>query len=149
MKKLTTFVAALLLLFSASAFTSSSDTEVSVKIKTEFQKDFTSATDVSWKKTNDLYFATFKINEQALSAAYNEEGELIGATRTITLADLPLSISLEIKSAYEGYTVDNAVTELVNDGQTKYYLTAQNAKWKVDFTATSNGLSIEKKTKKK
>ena len=148
MKKLTTITAALLLLISASAFTPS-DTEVSVKIRTEFQKNFTAAKDVSWKKTNDIYFATFKINEQALSAAYNEEGELVGATRTITLADLPLSVSLAVKNAYEGYTIDDTVTELVNDGQTKYYLTAENAKYKIDFTASEGSLNIEKKTKKK
>ena len=61
MKKLTTITVAFLLLFTASAF-SMNDASVSAKIKTVFEKDFASASNIVWTQKEDIYVASFTIN---------------------------------------------------------------------------------------
>jgi len=93
MKKLTTIFAAFILLISASSFAPLPD-GVSNEIKTAFEKIFSSALDASWKKVNDYYLATFKLDDHEATAAYNKEGQMINASRMLTLPQLPLNINL-------------------------------------------------------
>ena len=149
MKKLTIILSALVILISTSSF--AKDEAVSAKIKSAFQKTFTSATDIHWKKVSEFYFADFRINSQDLSAAYNEDGELVSASRSISLSQLPLNISLALKNKFEDYTVNNTATEInMNGGETNYYIKAENAKRAITIKANTFGeLSVVDKTKKK
>ena len=149
MKKLTIILSALVILISASSF--AKDETISAKIKIAFQKTFTSATDIHWKKVSEFYFADFRINNQDLSAAYNEDGELVSASRSISLSQLPLNISLALKNKFEGYSVNNTATEInMNGGETNYYIKAENAKHAITIKANTFGeLSVVDKTKKK
>ncbi len=149
MKKLTVILTALVLFISASSFAPNEET-VSAKIKSAFEKTFTSASQVRWNKSDGFYFADFKINDQVLSAAFNEEGELVGASRNIALSQLPLNISLALQDNYAGYAINDSVTEITTEGQTSYYIAAENSKRIVTIKASANGdISIVKKTKKK
>lgn len=148
MKKLTTIATAALLLFSVSAFASNGD-EVTAKVKFAFEKDFTKAKNVNWKKTGDFYFASFIMNDFIVDAAYNEEGELIGISRKIAIEQLPLSISLALSQKYSGYTISEDATELTFNGETKYFVTVVNAKQALRLQCMSNGdVSVDKKIKK-
>src|SRR6185436_11228371 len=125
MKKLTSVLCALSLLILASSFTPPKDDTVSAKIKSAFEKTFTSASDVSWKKSGGFYLAYFKIDNQSFSAAYNENGDLLSASRSITLSQLPLNVNFALQHKFEGYTLDNAVTEINVDGLSNYYIKAE------------------------
>lgn len=147
MKKLTIITAALFLLFSASAFTTT-DADVSAKIKNGFQKDFSLVTDVIWQKAQDIYVATFKVKDQEMAAAYDDEGMLVSVSRYVKLSDLPLSISMALKNQYADYKINDSVIELLKDG-TNYFITAENAKTKLKIKADAfGGLSVVSKTKK-
>jgi hypothetical protein len=146
MKKLTAFLAVTFLLFSASAFTYA-DVNVSKKIKSSFEKDFTSYSDVTWIKNEDLYVASFKAKEQNFAAAYNEEGDLLSVSRKITLAQLPLSVSLALQKKYPGYTFSDSVIELFADGTT-YFVNAENEKFKVNIQSDPTGNFTVIKTKR-
>jgi hypothetical protein len=149
MKKLTGILCALSLLISASSFTASKDDTISAKIKSAFEKTFTSAADANWQKVNEFYTVNFKVNGRYLSAAYNQDGELLGATRNITLSELPLNITLALKDKYADYTIDKSVTEMTVNDETSYYIKAENAKKILTLKANSSGyLSLESKTKK-
>ena len=149
MKKLTGILTALVLFISASSFAPNEEI-VSAKIRSAFEKTFTSASEVKWSKSDGFYFANFKINEQILSAAFDEEGELLGASRNIALSQLPLNISLTLQNNYAGYSINESVTEMTTDGQTNYYIAAENSKRIVNIKASASGvLTIEKKTRKK
>ncbi len=147
MKKLTLILAGLFLLFSVSAF-ATSDVKVSAKIKTCFEKDFALSSDVTWTKAEEVYLASFKSMEQSLMAAYNEEGELLGVSRSIPLAKLPLGVSLALQNKYAGYTINDSVIELFAGGTT-YFISAENGKYKVRIQADTAGqLNVISKTKK-
>ena len=146
MKKLTTIIAGLFLYFSASAFTS--DANVSAKIKTVFEKEFISASDIKWTKKNDLYIASFKENDTYLTAAYSEEGELLSIGRYIEMSKLPLKVLRELQNKYASYIIDPTVIELSTD-ETSYFIYAENEKYKVKIKSdTSGNLKVESKTKK-
>ena len=149
MKKLRTVFAAAALLLATSAFAANGPEKVSTKVKAEFEKNFTGAVNVSWEKSDDFYFAYFEINAKKVSAAYNESGELLGISRIIATAQLPLNISMAIANKYEGYDVEKTVTEVIYEGQTSYYVTVENNKQELKLKCSSNAdISVNSKKKK-
>ncbi len=149
MKKLTTIFAALTLLISSSAFAAPTET-VTKEVKIAFEKNFTDAVNVTWEKTSDFYFANFILDNVNINAAYNEEGELIGVARKIDLSQLPLNVSQALKYRFDGYTFRNNVTEIVFDGETNYYVTADGDSRVFNLKCSADGqINIEKKSKKK
>jgi hypothetical protein len=147
MKKLKTIFAAFLLLISVSSFASPPD--VSTEIKTAFERIFSSAFDVTWKKVNDYYLATFKIDDREATAAYTENGQLISASRMLTLSQLPLNINLALQKQFPEYTFEKLVSEVTKDGQSNYYIKGESEKKIVILSANGSGLlNVESKTKK-
>ena len=150
MKKSTTILSAAALLFSASIFAAdSAETSVSSKASSAFQKDFSSAKNVSWQKKNDVYFVSFDVNNNSREAAYNEQGELVGASRLITSAELPLAVSLAVAKKYEGYTVAKIATEITYENETNYYINVGNESQILRLKCSINGdITVDSKTKK-
>jgi hypothetical protein len=148
MKKLTITFATFGLFLLASAFTLPPDS-VSVKIQSAFQRIFSSASDVSWKKVNNYYLASFKFNNQDATAAYNEEGQLMSASRSLTLSQLPLNINVALQNQFPGYTFEKSVSEITIDGQSNYFIKGENDKKVIIIKANGSGLlDVENKTKK-
>lgn len=149
MKKLKTMFAAVAILLATSAFASPGPEKISERVKAEFEKNFTGALNVNWEKKDDFYFASFKLNENEVSAAYNESGELLGVSRVIETSQLPLNVSLAITNRYKDYTVANNVSEIVFDGQTNYYVNVENSQKILKLKCNSYGeITVERKTKK-
>ncbi len=148
MKKLTTVFALLAIMFSTSAFANSGD-KVTKAVETAFQKNFTGALNVTWEATDDFYFATFELGNKRVNAAYNEKGELVGISRKLDLSEVPLTVSQALKTQFAGYEISNLLTEIVFDGTTTYYATAEGATKTLKLKCFSDGLIyIEKRTKK-
>lgn len=148
MKKFKTVLTAIVMLFAASAFAMGGE-NVSPKVKAAFESDFSKASEVSWEKKSDFYFATFMLNNIRVDAAYNEAGELVGTSRTISSDQVPLSILMAVNESYNGYQVSKTATELTFGGQTRYYITVSNSSKVVKLKAYINGdLEVEGKTKK-
>jgi len=148
MKKFKMILTALVMLFAATAFAAGGE-NVSPKVKAAFENDFSKASQVNWEKTSDFYFASFMLNNVRVDAAYNEEGELVGTSRSITAEQMPLNVSLSIAEKYAGYELAKNAIELTYEGQTRYYITVANGKQTVSLKCFSNGdLEVEGKTKK-
>jgi hypothetical protein len=149
MKKLQTVFAAVSLLLTTSVFAVNGPEKVSPTVKMAFEKSFTGASNVSWEKNDDFYFAHFKLETREMDAAYNENGELLGVSRIIAVGELPLNISRAIADRYPGYTVANTVTEISYEGQTKYYVNVSNSKQALKLKCNTNGeIDIDKKAKR-
>ena len=147
MKKLTSIAVAIVLLFSTSAF-SMDDSAVSAKIKTVFEQDFASASNVKWTQKDDYYVASFKINENEIAAAYNGDGELLMVSRYINLSNVPLKVSMALEEKFAGYAIDEKVIELAKE-QTSYLINVENAKRKMQIEVDTSGVfSVKSKTKK-
>lgn len=147
MKKLTTVIAGFLLfiLTNSFAFTDS----VTAKIKSVFEKDFAACSDLTWTKYEDVYVASFKMKDVSLTAAYNENGELLAVTRYINFSQLPLKVSRAVEEKYGSYTIDPSVIELTGD-QTSYFLNVENEKVALKIKSDASGyIIVENRLKKK
>jgi len=148
MKKLSAIIVSAALLISTSSFAGSAE-EVSEAIKTAFAKSFSSAKNVNWKKTEDLYFANFQIEKNKLFAAFNESGELVAVSRTIDISQVPLALARALQERYADYYLLSTVTEMVLEGQTSYYISAESKTRSLELKCNANGeINVEKKTKK-
>lgn len=149
MKKLATIFFSAVMLVSVFAFATDSD-KVNARVKAAFLNDFSAASNVTWEKTSDFYFATFTINKVEVNAAYNEEGELVGTSRTMESAQLPISVSLALTKKYDGYTIAKKALELTYEGDTRYYITISNDKQALKLKCSVNGnIEVERKIKRK
>jgi hypothetical protein len=149
MKKLRTIFAGAALLLATSAFATKGPEKVAPRVKAVFEKSFTDAANVSWEKSEDYYFANFTLNAKNVSVAYNENGDLLGISRVIATAQLPINVALAIGNKYEGYTVAKSATELTYNGETNYYVSVENNKQILRLKCTSSGdIDVDSKTKK-
>ncbi len=149
MKKLTGIFLAMAIVISASSCTIKDDS-VSSKVQSAFKDNFAFASEVSWKKLNGLYCANFKVNDQNVSATYNESGELVAASRTLNIEQLPLAVIVALKSKLPNYTFDTVASEITADGQNSYFVKAENDKNVTVLKITGNTtINIESKTRKK
>ena len=148
MKKLATVLTAVIMLFTTTAF-ASEGSKITAKVKEAFEKDFQKAKNVNWEKTKNYYFASFTFNDLDLNAVYNEEGELVGTSRKIATAQLPLNISLTLSQKYNDYLMQEYATELSYNGETHYLVTVSNAKRTLQLNFRQNGeVTVDKKIKK-
>ena len=148
MKKIVTVLTTIVMLFASTAFAMGEE-KVTPKVKAAFQIDFAAATQVNWEKLSDFYFASFTLNSIKVDAAYNEAGELVGTSRKIDLSQVPLNVSMALSKDYGDYNIAPQVLELNYDGQTYYYISAENNKQGLKLKCYSNGETvIESKVKK-
>lgn len=149
MKKLTTILAATVLLISTTAFAGDPGLG-NEAVATAFQKNFNGAANVSWKMENDFYFADFELDNKDVHAAFDAKGELLGVLRKIDAAQLPINIIRALNIQYEGFEVRNTVTEIVTNGETNYYVNVENSNRVINLKCSADGeIALEKSTRKK
>lgn len=148
MKKLATIATAAIVMLFATTASAAEITKVSNTVKTAFTKDFSEAKNISWEKEGRFYYAEFKINEKRVSAAYNENGELVATLRKIELSQLPAVVASSIKSAYKGFALGSVVTEVTYQGETFYRVSVSNGKKVLHLKCDSTGdISVESRQK--
>ena len=101
-----------------------SDTEVSQKVLNAFNTEFSTAKEVKWSAGENYFEATFVYNDKYLFAWYSADGELLGLSRYISPADLPLSLQKNLKDNYDGYWISDLFEVSKNEG-TSYYVTLE------------------------
>lgn len=147
MKKISIALTAAVLLLTTSAFAIENE-NVKTSIREGFKKDFTKAANVVWEQVSDFYFAEFLVNGKSMSAAYNENGELVGTSQLIASSELPIEIGKAITERFGGYKLSSTANEVNYDGGTSYYLTAENDNQVVKLKCNSVGVTVEKRTRK-
>jgi hypothetical protein len=100
--------------------------EVNAKVLGAFKNEFKSAKDITWTIGSNYYQASFLYNDQHVAAYYSTEGELMGLTRYISPADLPLALQSDLKKNYSEYWISD-LFEVANEEGTTYYITVEDA----------------------
>lgn len=143
MKKM---IIAAALFVSLSAF--ANEKKISPKVLNAFNTEFTSAQEVQWTVTNDYYKASFDMNGVKVNAFYNVDGELMGLTRNISTAQLPVSLQAGLKKNYSNYWISD-LFEVANNNGTSYYVTLENGDKKIVLSsANGSDWSTYKKDRK-
>jgi hypothetical protein len=109
--------------------------EVNAKVLGVFRKEFTSAKDITWTIASNYYQASFIYNDQYVSAYYSIDGDLMGLTRFIRPADLPLTLQSDLKKNHGDFWVTD-LFEVANEDGTAYYITLEDADMKIVLKAT-------------
>lgn len=138
MKKLAITLTAAVLFFTAGAFAANKD-EIPGKVQTAFQKDFFNAQSVTWQKSDNLYFANFSWNTSDIKAVFNSDGELLNTSRKVSIAELPLKITMAIEKKYKGYKIHDNAVEIIADDQTQYRVVISNDKEEITLTSDAGG----------
>lgn len=144
-----TFLIAITMMVSmfAKADNRPSSDQVSPAVLHSFQTTFTSAREVNWNVTSDLYKAAFTFNGQYITAFYNYDGHLVAVTRNIASNQLPIQLQTALKCTYSNYWISD-LFEVSNDDGTSYYITVENADRKVVLKSVGNSWSIYQKSEK-
>lgn len=88
-------------------------------LKDAFNKEYSKATDVEWKKELDHYKVEFDLNRRDHEIWYNASGNILKKEQEIGETELPQVIRSVIKSKYAGYRVDDV--EMVWKNKVKTY----------------------------
>lgn len=145
MKKI---ILTLAIIFCGAGATFAGEDEVDAKVLGAFKKEFSAAKEITWTVASNYYMASFVYNDQHVAAYYSTEGELMGLTRYISPADLPLSLQSDLKKNHSEYWISD-LFEVSKESGTAYYITLENADSSLVLKAT-NGKNWDhyKKVKK-
>ncbi len=124
------------------------EADVNKKVLNAFKTEFTTARDVEWSVGSDYYKASFIYNDKYVFAFYNQDGDLLGLTRYISTADLPLNLQIDLKKNSKGYWVSD-LFEVAKNRTTYYYITIENANTKLILKSTGGSDWEEFKSVKK
>ena len=113
---------------SLSAF--ANDEKINPKILNAFHTEFTTVQDVEWTVSQEYFRASFDMNGQRVFAFYNTDGELMGITRNISSAQLPVSLQSSLKKNYSNYWISD-LFEIANNDGTSYYVTMEDGNKKI------------------
>jgi len=123
--------------------------KVSPAVLSAFNNDFTSAQEVNWTVTGSYFKAAFTFNGQRVFAYYDEKGELLGVTRYISTAQLPLSLMKDIKSRIKSDTWVSDLIEVSSGTGTNYFITLEDAESKTILKSSNGGnWTVHEKNKK-
>ena len=128
MKKKIVTIIALVMFIVTTSFANGID--VSKNALSVFSETFVKATDVKWEISDNYYRASFRLNGQSLSALLSEAGDLIAISRNILSTELPINLQVAFSKNYSGYWISD-LAEYAIDGETRYYMTLENADRKI------------------
>jgi hypothetical protein len=147
MKKFITVAVLASVLLVNSAFANKTNT-ADYPAESTFKKEFSQAKDVSWHKSDNLYKAFFKLNDEYMTAYFNLDGEFLGVVHNILSTQLPINLQASLKKAYDGYWISD-LFELAKPDSSSYFITIQNADQTITLESTnSSNWSVYSKTKK-
>lgn len=108
MKNLILMIAGVLLIsFSVNA-QKLKPAKVPAVVKTSFEKQFPSATDVKWEKEDNLYEVELKNNGQSMTVSLDAKGTLVETEMGIKTSELPPAILKYVNDNFKGKTIKSA-----------------------------------------
>jgi hypothetical protein len=139
------FSIALFTLFGVNTF--AADSPVTKPVLHSFQKSFSSAKEVAWTVSKDIYKAEFTFTNQHVTAYYDGAGTLLGLSKNILSTQLPVLLQNSLKENYNDYWIASLIEFSTEEG-TSYYATLENADNKMIIKSNVNSWSVDKKIKK-
>ena len=135
-------------LFAVLGTKASTPPEVTEKVLKAFSETFMKATDVVWHEVKNFYEASFKQSEIISRAVYDQDGNLVRATRYYSQENLPINILTKLQKRYAGKSV-YGVTELSTGDEVSYHITMQDEKnWYIIKADNWGSLELEQKYRK-
>ena len=90
-------------------------------VMNSFSERFSDAVNTEWEKHQDLFEAEFELNKMDHAVRITNAGNITVHKQEVNPDELPAAINTSIRSAYQGYQLDNA-EKLEIDGRVYYQL---------------------------
>jgi hypothetical protein len=145
MKRMFVFAAAFCITIAAAAKPSTAP--LSSAVLKGFVTEFGAAVDVKWSVKNELLVATFQLNNETVSAWFNEEGEMELMEKIISTAELVPAAFSAVQQLEEKAAV-TAVTEVYQQNQLYYLVKTETATHTFTYKILTDG-SVTKLDRKK
>lgn len=145
MKKL--FIAALMVVSLATSAFAAETNKVNSSVSYNFNIDFKNATNVTWTTAENYSKATFVLNNEKMEAFYNEDGSIIGTSKSVDVDELSINTKRTIAKRFTGYTVKEAI-KFTGTEESAYYIAAENEQESVVLKVTDKQVSTLKRTTK-
>lgn len=112
-------------------------------------KDHYNTSQVQWRLVNDIYLASFKLNDEKITAYFNEDGELIGTAKYIQTSALPGVVLNATATQFSGFRLVSAI-ESTFYGNISHYVLIENDKriLYVSIDADGNTHTVKRVNKK-
>lgn len=118
------------------------------KVTTAFYKDFATAKDIGWTKSDQYYVATFSLDGTIMYAWYDENGNSVGTFRNMISSELPLRVQTELRTKYGSMWISE-LFEFSTADNTGYFVTLENADQKITLKSDNGGkLEVYRKIEK-
>ncbi len=124
-KKLLVLTTAFLMMLSVTF--AQEATPVPAAIVSALNQEFNQPDNVQWKTTDQFYKASFTVDGQRLEAFYAFDGQLMGVSRPISIAQLPMPLIRDTKEKAAAGQVTELI-EMLSDRGTEYFVTISNGK---------------------
>ncbi len=111
---------------------------IASRIQISLNKEFAGCESVTWTKVKDYQQAAFVFHESRVIAYFNEDGDLLGSARNITVEQLPLSVLQSIDKRFAGFELFEIV-EITNEQGTSYWLTLEKNNKQYHAKTDANG----------
>ena len=115
------------LLITTSAIFAQENKAVPAAVSNEIQKDFKNVIGLNWKAVDQFYKASFVVDGVLLEAFYTTDGKKTAVARKLTVDQLPMVLSKEVKEKATTHTITD-LFELLTEKGTEYFMSIKNEK---------------------
>jgi hypothetical protein len=130
-----------------SATFAAGNSVIDPKIVSAFEKEFSFAKNAKWEAKEDLTQVSFLLNDQAVTAWYNSEAELVMTARNILYAQLPIPVMKALDKKYPGADLFGMI-EVIRNNEVHYQVTAETKKKILVLKVTPTGnIEVKKRIK--
>jgi hypothetical protein len=146
MKKIMTTLVLAALLIVNSAFANNKET-INEKVQSAFKQEFSRATEINWSRSDNFYKVEFTLNNNVMTAYYNENAELMGVIKNLLSTELPINLQLSFKKDYGSYWISD-LFEFARNEESGYFITIENSDTKLVLQSEGSDWKIFKKIRK-
>ncbi len=146
MKKIMTTLVLAALLIVNSAFANNKET-INEKVQSAFKQEFSRATEINWSRSDNFYKVEFTLNNNVMTAYYNENAELMGVIKNLLSTELPINLQLSLKKDYGSYWISD-LFEFARNEESGYFITIENSDTKLVLQSEGSDWKIFKKIRK-
>ncbi|WP_207496058.1 hypothetical protein [Aridibaculum aurantiacum] len=122
-------------------FASANSPFVSRPVENAFNTEFKGATDVAWTIKANYVQVSFLQQNERMVAYYNNDGELIGTSKHISLAKVSNTVKRLLAKKFTNYSVTETILMSAR-GTDDIYLTIKNEQETLVLKAADNNLSV-------
>ena len=98
---------------------------------------FPVAKEIVWTSINSYQKATFYIGGSVYNAFFDNDGELVATTQSISLTDLPKGLQASLKEELKAYWISDLIVMSTKEGE-RYYVQLEFAGSKIIKQASGN-----------